>query len=192
MPICKKGAALLLLAGLAVLAIPGAVMLRSTTLARMDVEELTKTATLVARARCLSIASRWEDGLLWTFTTFVVTETWKGPAPQTLTVRLVGGRVGERRVIVEGVPRFVPGEEVVLFLEPGGKGDWTVTSWAQGTFRVRPATAGETQVLTQDTGGMALFDAATRRFRAGGVRNMPVEELRRRVLAASRARGRVQ
>lgn len=189
MLILKKHTILPLLAVLVLLALPGAPRLRATTLARMDVEELTRSATLVGRARCVSNVSRWVDDLLWTLTTLEMTEIWKGQAPRTITVRLIGGRAGGRRILVEGVPRFLPGEELVVFLEPSGKDDWTVTSWAQGTFRISHVATGRTQVVTQDTAGLALFDPMTRQFRSGGLKNMPLEDLRRRVLAASRAQG---
>jgi len=189
MLILKKHTICPLLAVLALLALPEAPGLRATTLARMGIEELTRTTTVVARARCVANVSRWDEGLLWTLTTMELTEIWKGQAPLTITVRLVGGRAGGRRILVEGVPRFLPGEQLVVFLEPSGKGDWTVTSWAQGTFRISRAATGKAEVVTQDTAGLALFDPMTRQFRSGGVKNMPLEDLRRRVLAASRAQG---
>ena len=165
----------------------------ATTLARMELDELTRTAAVVARARCVGNSSRWEDGHMWTLTKFAVTEVWKSRAPQTIVVRLVGGQDEQRTVRVDGVPRFQQGEEVVLFLEPSLKGELTVTGWAQGTFRIRRDPGTQEESVTQDTSGLGVFDPATREFRAGGVRRMALREFKERVFrAAAGAAGRKQ
>lgn len=157
----------------------------ATTLVRMDLDELTRTAAVVARARCLGSSSRWEDGHLWTLTTFEVTEVWKNKAPRTIVVRLVGGADGQRTVLVDGVPRFRAAEEVVLFLEPTAKGEMTVTSWGQGTFRIRRDPGTREESVTQDTSGISMFDPATRQLHAGSVRRMEIGEFRARVVRAA-------
>lgn len=159
---------------------------QATTLVRMDLDQLTAAATIVARARCVSTESQIARGEVWTLTTFDVLETLKRPAalPSRITVRLIGGRAGHVLSKVEGVPHFVPGEEVYLFLEPNRFGEFTVTSWAQGTFRVRRYGPKQEKFVTQDLGGLAVFDPATRSVREGGVRSLPLPEFRRRVSEA--------
>lgn len=158
----------------------------ATTLVRMDLDELTRKAAVVARARCLANLSRWEGGHLWTLSTFEVTETWKGEAPRTITVRLLGGSDGRRTVHVDGVPRFRPGEEVALFLEPSGRGELTVTGWVQGTFRIRRDSRAGVEIVTQDTSDVSIWDPVSRKSYAGGVRQMSIEEFRGRILRAGR------
>ncbi len=157
---------------------------RATTLQRMTLEELTAAAHTVVRVRCMATESRFEEGEIWTFTTFEVVERLKGVPAQYLTVRLLGGRAGHLVSTVDGVPRFQPGEELFLFLELAGPGTFSVTSWAQGTFRIRRDEAGRREFVTQDTSGLVMFDPATRKFRSGAVRNLPIEEFRERVRAA--------
>ncbi len=154
----------------------------ATTLLRMNLDQMTAAATWIVRARCVANEGRWELGHVWTFTQFETLETLKGSGPAEFTVRLVGGKVGSLTSTVEGAPRFGPGEEVFLFLAATPIGDHTVVGWAQGTFRVRRDAGHET--VTQDTGGVALFDPATRQFTQGGVRQLPVAEFRRAVTAA--------
>jgi hypothetical protein len=164
---------------------------QATTLLRMDLDQLTTAAGAVARVRCIENESRVEGGEIWTFTRFEVTEVLKGTLAPQINVRLIGGRVGSLVSTVEGVPRFQPGEEAFLFLEATRAGDLSVTSWAQGTFRVRRA-EDATERVTQDTSGLSIFDPATRKFRPGGVRNLPIEEFRQRVREAIERHGRRQ
>ena len=170
------------LAGLAC-ALLCAVVVQGTTLVRMDLDQLAASASLVARVRCLGNEVRVEGGEIWTFTRFEVLETLKGSAPSEINVRLLGGRMGGFVSTVDGVPRFSEGEQVFLFLESTRAGDFSVTSWVQGTFRIRRDNLAR-ELVTQDTSGLAVFDPATRQFRPGGVRRLPVEEFRQRVRAA--------
>jgi hypothetical protein len=89
-----------------------------TTLAHMSVAKLTHVSRLILRARCLENSTGWHAGEIWTFTTYEPTEVWKGSAPPRVSVRLLGGRIGNLTSNVSGVPRFHAGEDVVLFLTP--------------------------------------------------------------------------
>jgi len=164
----------------------------ATTLVRMSLDELARAAGLVVRARCVSTESRWENGEIWTLATFEVSEALKGVPATRVQVRLLGGQVGHFKSTVDGVPRFQAGEEAYLFLEQAPQGDYFVTSWVQGTFRIRRDARTRQETVTQDTSGLAVFDPTTRQFRPGGVRRLPVEEFRQLVRdAVARAeRGR--
>ena len=159
----------------------------ATTLARMSLEKMARSAPLIVRARCLGNSARWDAGEIWTFTNFNVEEIWRGSAPPEITVRLLGGRLVNLTSTVSGVPRFLPGEEVVLFLEPTARGDFSVTSWAQGILRIRREPGTSAENATQDSASVATFDPATRRFEAQGIRNFPLDALRSRIDAAWRA-----
>jgi hypothetical protein len=157
---------------------------RATTIVHMNMEELTNSAQLVARGKCVASEARMDGGMIWTFTTFEVSETLKGNAARQITVRLLGGKVGHMKSTVDGVPQFRPGEEVFLFLEPTREGDLSVTAWVQGTFRVRADPQTGKESVTQDSAAFATFDPATRQFKSSGVRNMPIETFRLRVREA--------
>ena len=174
-------------AALLVLALSGAA--QATTLLRMSVEQMTGKAQAIVRARCLGNSTRWEEGEIWTFASFDVKEAWLGATAPRITVRLLGGRAGDLTSSVSGVPRFQPGEEVILFLEPTGRGDFSVVSWQQGTFRIRRGASPGGEAVTQDTAASSTFDPAAQRFAAGGIRSMPLGAFRARVQAALRTRG---
>lgn len=165
---------------------------RATTLEKMSVARMSQAAPAVVRARCVSNATVWDKGEIWTFTTFDVSERWKqagAPIPAQITVRLLGGTVGALTSHVSGVPRFAPGEEVVLFLQRNGGGNFSVVSWQQGTFRIRRDAGSGKEVVTQDTAAFGTFNPHTRRFEAGGIRKMRIESLRAKVEAAAGSGG---
>jgi hypothetical protein len=182
----------------ALAALLGGPAANSTTLARMSIAQMTQAAHLVVRARCLSNSTAWDAGEIWTFTSFAIEETWKSAAganpDRYVSVRLLGGTVGNLTSTVSGVPRFVPGEEIVLFLEATTRGDFSIVSWVQGTFRVRRDIRTNQEIAIQDTAAFETFEPATRQFRAVGLRNIPVEDLHSLVNAerstlAARAQG---
>jgi hypothetical protein len=154
----------------------------ATTLVRMDLNALAHSAEIIVRARCVRSETRWESETIWTFDDFAVLETFKGAPPQTLRVRLAGGRMNHTEVRIEGVPTFAVGEETILFVEKTSAGDYGVTSWAQGTFRIHREKSGDAR-LTQDTSNFAVFDPHTRQFSTVGIGNLPISEFR--VLLAS-------
>ncbi len=159
---------------------------KATTLKRMTVREMTQAAELVVRARCVESAAKWDDGEIWTFTRFEIEEAWKGSAPGQIVVRLLGGTTAELTSSVDGVPRFHAGEEVVLFLAPTSRGDYSIVSWMQGTFRIALERGTGQAAVTQDTAAFATFDPMTRQFVLSGIRNRRVEQLRKEVEAALR------
>ena len=114
-------------------------------------------------------------------------DSWKGApsgAAQQLTVRLLGGSVGNLSSTVSGVPHFRPGEEVILFLQSTARGDYSIVSWVQGTFRIHRDARTGAEIVVQDTAAFDTYDPATRQFDAEGIRNLPVAALRLRVQSA--------
>jgi len=157
---------------------------RATMLMRMTLAQMANAAQEIVRAQCVANRTAWDQGEIWTFTTFRVEETWRGAANGQITVRLLGGRTGQITSIVSGVPRFRTGEEVVLFLQRTSRGDFSIVSWEQGTFRIRRNSASGGENVTQDTASLETFDPATRRFIVSGVRAMPIVRLREQIEAA--------
>lgn len=100
--------------------------------------------------------------------------------PGQFTVRLIGGHVGGIESIVGDVPRFQPGQEVILFLNPSKGGTYSVTAWVEGKFVLRRDRSGHAFV-TQESAGEAVYDRATGQFHAEGIRHMPLNVFRQRL-----------
>lgn len=151
-----------------------AIAASATTLARLRFEELAQQATAVARLRCLSTKSFWQNGEIWTDTDFEVIEQAKGALPETVTVRALGGIVGYLHSRVEEAPVFHPGEETYLFLWNREGQPLRVLGWSQGTFRIARDVRTGAETVTQDSATMPIFDPQAHRFAHDGIRNLPI------------------
>ena len=158
--------------------------IRATTLARLSLDQLAAGSDAVARVRYAGARSRWENGSIWTVAEVEVLETMKGHLPGEIAVRLPGGRVGHLTAIVDGTPKFNPGDEAVVFLQRSRAGGFTVAGWVEGTFRISHDPRSGRETVTQDSSAFAVFDRATRTFRTEGIRRMPIEEFRARIAAS--------
>jgi len=162
----------------------------STTLARLTLEEMSARAAAVVRARCISVAVRADARGLWTLTTFERVETWKGSLPGHIVVRLPGGEAAGMREKVEGAPRFAPGEEAVLFLEPLPGGEWTIVGWVQGAYRIFRNPVSGVEQAAPDAAGALLLQRASGPYQPFAQRAIPLAELRAQVTRLSQRGGR--
>ncbi len=83
-------------------------------------EQLSAFSTLVVRGRVLGIDEQWDPSVraIYTYVTVESSETWKGSTPSpVIVVKLLGGRVGDIELRMQGTPTFTVGEEVALWLE---------------------------------------------------------------------------
>jgi hypothetical protein len=157
----------------------------ATTLLHMSLAQMARTAKVIVRARCVANATVWDEGEIWTRTTFDVEESWGGPpGSRQIAVRLLGGSLGSITSHVSGIPRFQPGEDTVLFLEASPNGDFAIVSWQQGTFRIRQNAAMGAEIVEQDTASVLTYDPVSRRFEAAGIRAMALADFRSKVAAA--------
>src|SRR4029077_9332593 len=151
----------LFLAGLALLAVAA----NATTLSRLRFEELVNQATAVARLRCISVESRWQGGEIWTETRFETVEVNKGLLPGVVSIRMLGGIIGNLHSRIEGVPGFRPGEEVYVFLW-GREGEpFRVLGGSQGPFQTERDRRTGIERVTQDSAAGRVFDPRSRQFR---------------------------
>ncbi len=158
---------------------------QGATLLRLDVAGLSAGSDTIARAKVRSLHTRWsaDHAKLLTEVELERVEVWKGALQPTFLVTQPGGEldgVGQR---VEGLARFVVGEEVVVFLE--ARGDRFVVAGAeQGKFRVDRSAAGA--VATQGTPAASYVDQALQPVAPQPV-SLPLNTLKTQVLGALQA-----
>jgi hypothetical protein len=147
----------LALAGVLV-ALPAA----ATVVIAQTLEEMSRSAPLVVRARVGQVQSMWNEShtTIETWAEVQVSEALKGPtAPgKTLMIRNPGGIVGPLGAYVSGSPHFEPGEDTLLFLEPARdtNGVWLVYAMAAGKVTFTPNMFGQVHGI-RDLRGVALY-----------------------------------
>jgi len=121
-----------LLAGLLAAAASAAVV------PRFDFDSLVERSDLIARARCLRSWSAWDQQkrFIWTHYELALVDPLKGARAATVVVSEPGGVVGDAGMLIEGVPRYAGGEEVVVFLYRTPEGLLRTRGLAQGKFHV--------------------------------------------------------
>jgi hypothetical protein len=159
------------------------VVASATTLAPLSFDNLARQSSAVARLRCLSTESAWDSGEIWTTTRFEVVELRKGSLGAVITVRMLGGSVGNLHSRVDGVPAFRAGEEVYLFLWGQASEPYRVLGWSQGTFRIVHDARSGAEKVTQESAGNN-FDARDRRFHGDAIRGMGMAAFQERLRAA--------
>ena len=148
-----------------------AAVANATTLAPLSFDRLAEQSSAVARLRCVSTESAWDGGEIWTTTRFEVVEQRKGNLGATISVRTLGGRVGNLHSRVDGVPAFRAGEEVYLFLWGQAGEPYRVLGWSQGTFRIVHDAGSGVEKVTQESAGNN-FAARDRQFHNDAIRGM--------------------
>lgn len=96
-----------------------------------------ENAAAIVVGKVIAQESRWDSAHKWilTYSTFQVEKTMKGAQAQQITIVTPGGQVGEVAQEVSGVPKFMKGEDHVVFVRNSQAGP-TVLYFEQGAYRV--------------------------------------------------------
>jgi hypothetical protein len=131
----------------------------ASTALKFDLERLTLSSDRILVGEVVEMESFREDNRIYTDTTLRVEETWKGDAPDTITIRQPGGRVGDVATRVQGLAKFQMGERSLVFLSDPDTEDhpWVIRGLAQGKFRVTTGPDGETTLAVPDLDGLQVM-----------------------------------
>lgn len=132
----------------------------ATTVVARSVEELAERSSHVVVGRAVRTWSQWnaDQRVVFTYTKFAVERSLKGSAPNTVTVKQLGGHANGVIQKVAGARQLHAGEAAVLFLRPSAQHDGTmaVTSLMQGHFRMKKRDDGEIVVSNGISGASQL------------------------------------
>jgi hypothetical protein len=134
--------------------------------------ELEETTLDIARrsenivvARCVSTESKWNEqgSLIFTYVTFQVHDTVQGENTEdNLTLRFLGGRVGDTVQTVPDMPQFSENEEVMLFLGPKNRSGYqTLSSIQNGVLRIKTDSETGKKLITTPTTGFQIYKTNT-------------------------------
>lgn len=113
--------------------------LGATTYLPASFNEIVAESSTIVYGRVASVRASWSDDrrTIDSFVTVQAMDYLKGASRnQTMLFRVPGGQVGDRRMVIPGVPSFREGDVVVLFLKGAGPAIPYPVGLAQGVFRV--------------------------------------------------------
>jgi hypothetical protein len=157
--------ALKALAALAALqmALLGAGVAIAASVAPLSLDQIVAGAKHIVHVRCTgnTVQADPDVGVV-TVTSFVVLDRAKGGDAATFTVRQIGGEL-QGLAVDYHIPKFVVGEEYVLFMPPSSQlGLASPVGLSQGAFSVLPGAAGKEVGNGRDVGELlAGTDAAS-------------------------------
>jgi hypothetical protein len=155
-----------------------------------EFREIVEESTVIARGlvtdvRSVAVPGRGIDSLA----TVAVESTVKGDAPAFMTVRVPGGQIGSRRVVMVGAPTLRAGDRAVFMLKQDPQQFWRPVGLSSGIHRVRTDAASGRQLVTPPF--IAARSAAGPIVRGATSRQpMRVEDFEALVRTLSQDRGR--
>jgi len=137
---------------------------RATTVIAPDFDTMVGTSDYIVRAVVRSVHSEWRPNpdqpghrYIGTLVELDVKEIIKGTPPSPLVLDLVGGRVDDRELTIDGAPKFVAGEESILFVKGNGRQIVPLVGMHHGYYPVkRDKRTGQDQVLRSN--GKPLYN----------------------------------
>lgn len=151
----------------------------AATVRPMLLDEIIDTAAVAFHGTCIANRTEREaaTNFIVTYTTFEVRDAIKGNVAGTHVIKQIGGTLdgGESGMIVHGVPRFVVGQEYVVFLAGvSSLGFSSPVGLTQGKFAVQEGATGKSIATGAD------FRELTARMPQSGLpaTGPPVRQLR--------------
>jgi len=123
-----------------------------------SLRQLARRADLIAFGHCQSAESSWDEHHRFIVTTirFQPRRTFKGVAGDSLTVKVLGGQVGDQAMAASHSTAMRTGEEAVLFLQRSRFGDYfVITGGADGKLPVVRSTRSGRPLIR---GALSLYD----------------------------------
>lgn len=158
---------------------------RSTSVEALDEAAIVERSAAILWGDCRSVETEWDEGhtRIYTRVRFVPREVLKGDKQLSeLELKLPGGERDGMAYVVHGMPRFEPGQEVVLCASQrhAASGVAVPVGLSQGVWRVRRQ-AGADGTARRDTRELQLVEPGVRGGRNGVVEEVPLSSLLERL-----------
>jgi hypothetical protein len=157
----------------------------ATTVNPPEFSELVNQSDYIVQAVVKSVVSEYENPSSRKIVTKVeleVKEVVAGTPPQPLILRVVGGKVGDREMIVEGAPQFKVGDEHILFVQGNGRQIFPLVAMMYGVYPIKREASGRQFVTRSNRVPLQDSSEVVLPMTGGGV-----AELQRRMRGAGEA-----
>lgn len=132
---------------------------RATTVVPPDFDTLVAVSDYVVRATVKSLRSEWilTDGRKHIFTEveLEVQDVVAGMPPSPLVLRMLGGRIDGKEMVVQGAPTFFVGESGFFFIQGNGTQFVPLVALQHGVYPLERDKSGQDHVLRND--GLPLY-----------------------------------
>lgn len=151
----------------------GAPAIWATSVTPPSFDELANGADYVVRARVTAVEAvatprAGKRPRIHTRVTLEVIETIAGTPPSPLVLTMLGGKVGDDEMRVEGVPEFSVGDEDVLFVAGNGRNFFPLYAVMHGRYRIKRDAAGREFVARSNDVPMSDVAEVAQPLTAGG------------------------
>jgi hypothetical protein len=133
--------------------------LAASVVAPLPFDRLIGSADVVFTGTVVRVEPFWErtsaGPAIVTRVTFRVDRGHKGRMNREINLEFLGGRIGDRELVVSGMPRFEIGQEDVICARTRGPEVSPIVGLNQGRFRVNRDSAGRRFVTTHEGDAIA-------------------------------------
>lgn len=135
----------------------------ATTVIAPEFPELVNGSDYIVRARIKSLTyetkSRAGRELIFTNLEVEVLEVIAGTPPSPLVLTMLGGKMGDLELTVDGAPKFAVGDEDILFVSGNGRNFHPLHGVMHGRYPVRKDRLSGREYMTRNN-GVTLADVA--------------------------------
>lgn len=129
--------------------------LRATTVIPPSFPDLVEKAEAIYRGRVTAVESRHVDRpdgarVIKTFVTVAIDKVLKGAAQNTITLEMLGGRIGDDSLLITGMPKFTVGAEEFVFVQRNGAQFCPLVAMMHGRYRVLHDAAQSRDYIARD------------------------------------------
>lgn len=142
----------------------------ATTIVLPTDDQLARKSPVIVEGTVLSTTAVERGNAIWTETRLAVSRTIKGDATGEITIREIGGTIGNRITKIFGAPEYTVGEHVLAFLTATPRGDYQTTDLFVGKFSEERALNGRRLFLRDNSmTNVQLLDAQFRPIEARNI-----------------------
>ncbi len=145
----------------------------ASSVLRLNDQQLVGLSTLIIEGRVVEMHSEWNPNRtqIHTLVTLDVARAYKGTiAGGKLTVRMLGGRVGDIAQRLVDAPTFSLDEDVIVFFEKDPSQPIAITGFNQGKLTVRTEAGGRRVIAERGIPRDEFVDSLTRLIATEGGR----------------------
>jgi hypothetical protein len=136
---------------------------RALTVAAPTFAHLVEASEQIARVEVTGLSARWDPTptggrIIHTYVQCRVLRLLKGPAADAVTLRVMGGQVGDRRIVIPDLPSFDRGASYVLFIAGNNRAFFPLVAAGYGLYRIQRDPAGVERIIRANGSPLRTLD----------------------------------